>query len=313
MYPDETSKRSQSLVSDSDDLTVIRELHDVPPYRVYEVQVDGRRAVLKADAHPRGHAAIEGRVHAFVASETTVPAPEILEIGPQYYISQWDESLERAQTTDELWARAAGRTLATLHTETQNEFDNYGQFYVDEGNLELTGHSDWLAAARDRLEYHRPYLERVGHADIVTVVDEFFAGQTDVFDGAGGPVFCHGNVHPEHVATTANEATAVIDFEHALVAPGEYDYWRVAMPLFNAASDIDSSARIAFREGYESIRPLQSGFEQRRDAYRLLNLVSYVESLYLQQTVDTSTLPERAARFRELIVETLERLRADGP
>lgn len=299
------------VVSILDDLTIVRELHDAPPYRVYEVRIDGHRAVLKVDNHSRGHAAVEGRVHAYVAARTTVPAPEILDVGDHHYVARWDDALLTGETVDERWARAAGRTLATLHEDTDGEFDGFGRFQVGDGGLESAGHDDWLAAVQDRLEYHRPFLERVSRADLVAVVDEFFVDHPTVFEGAGGPVCCHGNVHPEHVATTAGEPTAVIDFEHALVAPGEYDYWRVVPPIFEANPEVGDSASDAFREGYESVRPLRDGFERRRDAYQLVNLVSYVESLFLQENVEPSSLPKRAARFRELVFDTLERLRED--
>lgn len=309
MQPEPNQHGLQPVVSILDDLAIVRELHDVPPYRVYEVRIDGHRAVLKVDAHSRGHAAVEGRVHAYVATHTTIPAPEILDVGDHHYVARWDDALRRPETVDARWARAAGRTLATLHEDTDGEFDGFGQFRVDDDGLELASRDDWLTAARDRLAYHRPFLERVGHADLVDVVDEFFADHPVVFDGAGAPVCCHGNVHPEHVATAADETAAVIDFEHALIAPGEYDYWRVIPPVFWANPDIDEDASDAFREGYESVRPLRDGFERRRDAYQLVNLVAYVESLYLQENVESSTLPKQAARFRELVFDTLERLR----
>ncbi|MFC4543200.1 phosphotransferase [Halosolutus amylolyticus] len=292
-----------------DDLEIVRELHDVPPYRVYEARIDGHRAVLKVDTHSRGHAAVEGRVQAFVARHTTVPVPEILDVGDHHYVSRWDDTVRTPESIDERWARAAGRTLATLHEDTDGEFDGFGQFRVGDDGLEAAGRDDWVDAVRDRLAYHRPFLERVGHADLVDTVDEFLAEYPAVFDGAGDSVCCHGNVHPEHVATTTGEATAVIDFEHALVAPGEYDYWRVVTPLFEGDPDVGDAVPDAFREGYESVRPLPNGFERRRDAYQLLNLVSYVESLFLQQNVEPSRLPRRAERLRELASDTLERLR----
>lgn len=45
-----------ALASHDDDYAVRRQLHDVPPYAVYEVAVDGRRAVCELDAHPEAAA-----------------------------------------------------------------------------------------------------------------------------------------------------------------------------------------------------------------------------------------------------------------
>jgi len=77
-----------------------------------------------------------------------------------------------------------------------------------------------------------------------------------------------------------------IDFERALVAPAEYDYWRTVMPYFGAPDDVNETVKQAFQDGYESIRPLPVGFEARRPLYRLLNWVEFIESLYLQKTVE---------------------------
>jgi hypothetical protein len=130
--PDATVR--DALASHADDATVVRELHDVPPYRVFEVRLDGRRAVLKVDAHPRGHAAVGGSVRAYVARETPVPVPAVLAVGEDHSLAAWDDDTpepDAAEAIGERWARA-------------------------------------------RLDYHRSYLADRGHADVVDAVDRAF-------------------------------------------------------------------------------------------------------------------------------------------
>ena len=49
-----------------DRVTVVEQVHDVPPNEVHLVEVDGRRAVLKRSTGPRGDAAVVDEVAEFV-------------------------------------------------------------------------------------------------------------------------------------------------------------------------------------------------------------------------------------------------------
>lgn len=78
------------------------------------------------------------------------------------------------------------------------------------------------------------------------------------------------------------EVTAVIDFEHALAAPAEWDYLRTVLPVFGPGADHDVPESV-FREAYESVRPLPAGFDRRREALKLCNGLSDLRSLHLQR------------------------------
>ena len=293
----------------ADDGTVVRELHDIPPYRVYEVRLEGRRAVLKIDDHPRGHAADVGRVHEYVGTHTSAPVPSVLAVGDDHYLTAWHDGFEGASaTTDTAWARAAGCWLATVHTDTTGDFDGYGRPRDAPSGLELEANDDWIDAVRERIAHHCSFLDPFGYADIGTAVDRFLDAHPHVFDGAGPPVLCHGDVHPEHLTHVEDEATAAIDFEHALVAPAEYDYWRTVQPYLDAPDDVSNAVTRAFQDGYETVRPLPDGLERRRPAYRLLNLVAFLESLHLQRTVAPGRRTAVSDRLREAVFETLETL-----
>jgi Ser/Thr protein kinase RdoA (MazF antagonist) len=126
----------------------------------------------------------------------------------------------------------------------------------------------------------------------------------EVFADVGDPVCCHGWATPEHVATSDGEVVCLVDFEHAIAAPGEFDYWRTVTPTFGA----DESGRQAFREGYESVRALPAGFESRRRLYGLLNLVYYFESLYVQDQHDPDTTANKAEELRTAVADLLDTL-----
>lgn len=298
-----------ALASQFDSHRIVRQLHDVPPHEVYEVKIDGRRAIYKGNTGPTGNAEIEGRVIAFVDRETSVPVPEIIAVGDGYFVAAWHPDApapDVERDTSETWAEAAGRGLATLHEETAPAIGEYGQFKVAaDGALTIDGHDEWRAAAVAYVEHHRPVLAEHGHADVADAVIDFLRENPDCLAGAGDPVCCHGWATPEHVAVEDGAVACVIDFEHAIAAPGEFDYWRTVLPTFGP--DGDESQR-SFREGYESVRPFPSGFDRRKPIYVLLNEVYYLESLYVQAQHGPDATADQAQWFRDRVFDALDRL-----
>lgn len=284
-----------------------RQLHDVPPHEVYEVSVDGRRAVYKTDTGPTGNAGIEGRVMAFVGEHTSIPVPETLLVGEEFYVAAWHEdapSLETEQEANEVWARVAGSGLAKLHDETAPLLDTYGAFRPEEG-LGIEGNDEWHAAATEYVRSQHPVLAQYGHADVVERVLAYLDEHPDAFAGADGPVCCHGWATPEHLAVADGEMVSLIDFEHAMAAPSEYDYWRTVIPTFGPQK---SDARAVFRESYESVRPLPDGLEERRPQYALLNELYYLESLYVQSQHGKEETADIAKQIQTRVTEMLDRL-----
>ncbi|MDS0298747.1 aminoglycoside phosphotransferase family protein [Halogeometricum sp. S1BR25-6] len=293
------------------DYRIARRLHDVPPHEVYEIALDGRRAVYKGDIEPTGNAAVEGRIIDIVGRETAVPVPEIRHVGDDYYVATWHSGApapDASDEADEAWARAAGRGLATLHEETEPLVDGYGPFRAAGGSLRVETADDWHGAAVDDVRQRRSVLAEYGHADVADAVVGFLRDRPDAFDGAGDPVCCHGWWTPEHVAVSDRRVACVVDFEHATAAPGEWDYLRTVTPTFAARGEDATAARRAFRRGYESVRSLPPGFERRRQYYRLVNGVYYLQSLYVQDQHGSAATAERAKRFRARMFETMSEL-----
>ncbi|MEZ3116784.1 phosphotransferase [Halobaculum sp. MBLA0147] len=359
-----------TLAQYTDDYAVERELHAVPPYRVHEVRVDGRRAVLKRDAHRRGHAAVEGHVHAYAAAETRVPVPPVLAVGADHYLVAWDDTVpDEPPEPDTAWCRAAGVVLARLHADSADAVSTYGSFttasdadatttdgdhtasvadatttcvandldgprmgIADDSDgtrrsstgtelslgssdgvaLVVDGATTWCEAVCDRLRGHRQYLasrERSAAVARADAVLDYLAATPDAFAAVGEPVCCHGNVLPDHLGVVDGSPASLIDFEHALAAPPGYDYWRTVGPL---GGDDEPALVTAFREGYESVRPLPTGARGCARAYRLVNAVAYLEALFLQRNRDETERERVAERLCDAIDEWLAAARADG-
>ncbi len=295
-----------------DEFTVEREVHEMPPHVTYEVTADGRRAVCKLARGPEADPATAARILGHVGRETSVPVPVVLAVGDDHFVAEWcDEAPQNVEPpTDEAWSRVAGEAMATLHE--QAGFDAFGFPQAQDGSLAVDAHESWHATACDHLADLRDWLEPYGYDDVAAELLGFLREHPDAFAGCGDPVLCHGNFGPDHVGVRDGDATCVIDFEHALVAPGEYDYWRTVVPVFLGPGGPESDApREAFRAGYEGVRELRPGFDRRGPIYRTLYSVWALQSLFLQRNVTGDEATEFADRLREHVAETVADLRVE--
>lgn len=295
-----------ALASHTTNYEIVRELHAVPPHVTYEVVVDGTRAVCKLATDPETDPTTEARIIEFVGRETTVPVPRILAVGRNYFLAEWHDGVPETPRNDELWARTAGAGMAILHTQTAPHFEETGVLDATSDELLVDEDEVWPETIRVVLEDCREYLGSFGYADVARDALTFVRDHPDAFAGCGHPVLCHGNFVPDHVGVSDGILDCVIDFEHTLVGPAEYDYWRTALPVFEA-SDRPTLGR-AFHAGYESVRALPDGFDRRAYLYRMVNTVSYLKALFVQQQHTEEETTHSAEWMVGYVRETLDSL-----
>ncbi|WP_423743726.1 phosphotransferase (plasmid) [Haladaptatus sp. SPP-AMP-3] len=299
----------ERLESHTNDYGVGRKLHDVPPHQTHEVRMEGRRAVCKRATSDEGDPAMEARVMQHLETNTSVPVPHVLAVGDDHFVAEWIEGVPEERILDEERVRTMGAGMATLHAETS--FEATGVLRDDDGNLALDADETWHGTVCEFLADRRDFLESFGYSDVAADVLALVREHPGLFDGAGAPVLCHGNYFPEHVGIDGDEVTCVIDFEHAIVAPGEYDYWRTTLPVFTASERSDEGLDESFREGYRSVRSLPDGFDRRRRVYWMINSVSYVRSLFLQRQQTGHEAARTAAFLRDYVYDTIDSLREE--
>lgn len=292
---------------------VHRQLHDIAPHAVYEVSVDGRRAVCKLGRGPQADPLVEARAIEYAAEHTDLPVPEVLAADRTGFLTAWHEGAPQdpeAITVDEARAEAMGDGLARLHDRV--DLPAYGPLRAEEG-LTVDARETWADALLGRLEAFRAFLEPKGYGEVARAVAKAVRDRRGLLADAGPPTLLHGNFLPEHVGIEDGTVTCVIDWEHAFAGPGEYDYVRAAIPMFdNPSRPTGDAERAAFRQGYESVRELPEGFERRRALYRLVISVSFLQALYVQRggRDPDDEVTDRAERGAERIrsdLETLER------
>lgn len=303
-----------ALASHSVETAVRRCLHDVRPHEVYEVEYDGRRAICKVTSHPEGDPALEGRLLAFVGSETSVPVPAVLAVGADHFVAEWCTDLPNDPTVDRARLHAMGACMARLHADAADRFDTPGRPVIEGDSLPFAvdAHDRWSDTLRAYLEDRRRFLKPLGYGDVATEVREFVDEFHWAYDDAGDPTLLHGNVLPEHVGIerTDHGATVnrLIDFEHAIVGPPAFDLLRSLGPLFGPPSrDGCSDERSAFLDGYRSVRPLPPDLDTQLRRLEVVATVSYIRSLHLQRG-DRDPEQAVARRARALAAHVRDRL-----
>ena len=278
-----------ALTTHTDQYEIVRELHRVRPHATYEIRFRGERAVCKVETHPEADLGAEAAVMRYVADYTSVPVPELLAVGDDHFVARWSDAVpDGTPPRDEARIRALARGLATLHAET----DGIGwtgflrpASAVDDPTIPpIDTRPCWSDTVIELLEKRAAFLEDIGYGDLARDVLGWVCENRSLFDGAGDAVLCHGNFFGEHVGhdPESGAITTVIDFEHALAAPAEWDYLRTTLPVFGPDSEHDVPESV-FREAYESVRPLPAGFDRRREALILCNGLSYLRSMHLQR------------------------------
>ena len=305
-----------ALSTHTDEYEIVRERHRVRPHATYEVRFRGERAVCKLETHPEAELGREAAAMRYVAEATSVPVPELLAVGEDHFVARWVDAVpDKPPTRDETRIRALGRGIATLHAET-SEIGWSGKLrrasaIDDPRTAPIETEPCWSDTLLGLLDDRRRFLDGVGYGDLARAVIDWVRANRDLFDAAGDAVLCHGNYFGEHVGIEpGGTVAAVIDFEHAIAAPAEWDYLRTALPVFGPGADHDVPERV-FREAYESVRPLPAGFERRREALVLCLSLSYLRSLHLQRG-DRHRDHAVARRGRRLAASVRERLAALG-
>lgn len=296
--------RVQALVEHPID-DVHEQLHAVPPHEVYEVTFQGYRAVCKIGTGPTADPRREAAVLEHVGSETTLPVPGMLAVGENSFIVRWVDEIPQQQEPRQTWARIAGQTMGRLHAQTAFEQTGIPRRGTD--GLEVTFRDTWGQTLRSLLRTRRDHLLAAGHAvdaEVAQTALATFAEWASFREGVEA-VRCHGNILPDHLRVEGEDATALIDFEHAIVGPPLYDYHRIRLPVFSE----DPQLEAAFKRGYESERPLPGGDAKTTAAYEIFNGVSYLRALRIQESGSAAERGERAQELRDWIRTRLQDLR----
>jgi len=279
-------------------------LNDVPPHLVYEVEIDGVRAVCKLAAQERATPAVEGRVLEYVESATTVPVPHVLAVGDGYFLTEWCAAAPQEQVSvTESQAHVLGVCLATLHSQTT--FENTGLFEAAD-ELTVEEQNSWSETLVRIMSHVHDDLAGTGYRDVSERALAFIEDHRTFFDEHDSAVLVHGDFVPSHLSFDDGDVSCVVDWEHAIAGPGEFDYARCDLHIFGDPVRKSGQYREAFQSGYRSVRELPPCSELRRRAYKALIFTYDIRQGFVQNQRDESEIRNRSDSFRGYVFDILE-------
>lgn len=281
-----TSRDGDSMTRDIHDVvaqydgTVIEELESLSSHSVYDVRVDGERAVCKVAGEDGEDAvALDAALLEYVHRETSVPVSRVVRSGTDHFLASWvagetyDGGMSHVRRTQRL--THAGAMLARLHEAV--EFDAHGRFTVETLPRDQCGPIGGVS------------LDAVGRWDemLRSIVGRWRRDLPDRFVEVGGAVYSfvgdhrwlfadepatlvHGDYAGHNLLFDGDDVAAVLDWELAFSGAGEFDLCRAEQVLFGGEypTEPDGALREALWGGYESVRPPDAESEARRAVYR---------------------------------------------
>lgn len=267
----------------------------------------------------RGIVEKEMRLYRLLDAETDFPVPEVYagETGPDaeplphFFMERLPgENYERRE--DELALPVVedvvyevGAYLAATHEIT---FDRFGFLRGGRGKLTFeTGYDEWRAAFSDLVFDWIRRFEETRFAPLRSTVRDYVEDGLEHLDGPFEPRLIHfdsriGNllVSPD----AESPVTGVLDWETARAGHAEFDLAKAEFMFVDRVYDdpeVADRLRERLYEGYRDRRgrPLDDGFERRRDLYRVAGLSSLLFAFpYVYGERDESTQERIAAKFR---------------
>ncbi|WP_458207467.1 phosphotransferase family protein [Haladaptatus sp. NG-SE-30] len=261
----------KALATHADEYRIKRELPSRAPNAVYEVTLDGRRAVCKVVSGDDAQIRKDALATRYVYEQTPIPISRVLAIEDDCAIFEWAEGITYDADTNralrEHRLRNAGATLATLHESTS--FVACGYLNCRDGELTLDARETWAALLATILDGWCDDLVGTRFEEAGESVQSFVREHGDGFTAVSGPEFVHGDYQPANLLFEDESVAAVLDWEFCFAGAGEFDLCRAEREFFDwHTAPEDDDLRGSIREGYESVRTLPPGFEWRRHVYR---------------------------------------------
>lgn len=218
---------------------------------------------------------IEKSMCGFIAQNTDIKMPEILEFGECPYGVYLARELVKGATLESCITSIgldnafyqSGQILAKLHSIHLNT-KTKGIFNTD---LSIKPYPLFSK------EEYVGFLDRLCKNDVITMAEynSLNGIDVDIYFGVGQNVFCHSDYNPRNILVSEGNVVSVIDFEWACCAPPWDD-----LATFDLFADLQGfSEKIdSFYKGYESIRAIEKGYFVGINFYkfyRLITMLSY--------------------------------------
>jgi Ser/Thr protein kinase RdoA (MazF antagonist) len=238
----------------------------------------------------------------YVAKETTVPIPEVLDFGsdPTYLVLESVSGERTPQLRDfepaaaTAYIETAGRLLGELHSDAT--FESVGRLHgTARGELRLEPARDWPALYEELKQATASELAGTRFEESAVAAMDALPGAVNCFT-VEQSVLAHCDFGPNNVFRDEETVRGVIDWEWCLAADPAYDLTR-AERLFQR--EADDGTRDALLRGYGGVRPVPEEYEDRVRLYNAYETLSAMSSFDSWRPDDSEKAAEIATRLQE--------------
>jgi len=166
-----------------------------------------------------------------------------------------------------------GQNIAKLH---QVQFENFGELKIKNREITVDKAKNWSELFQQITSFWIDQVENGKFNDLVPELRQAIRNNLGLIENVETPVLVHREIDAKNILIKDGELTAILDWEYCVAGHGELDLVTTEGRIIESNFSKDTNwekYRKELYKGYESIRPLQKGWQQRRHLYLLFPLI----------------------------------------
>jgi Ser/Thr protein kinase RdoA (MazF antagonist) len=267
---------------------------------------DREPVVLKYTNDGHGRLRRDTAALRYVAEQTDVPAPTVLDFGDGYLVI---ESLP-GETTPQLrdftadqasaYIETAGELVGRLHRDGQ--FESAGRLAgTPNGELQHDPADSWPSLYKSLKRETADELAGTRFEEAATKAVDALGELAEELT-VDQPVLAHCDFGPNNVFRVGYDVSGVIDWEWCLAADPAYDLARAERLFRREAND---GTRDALLAGYQQVRPVPDEYDWRAERYAAFETLSAMSSFESWRPDNDEQAQEIADTLRENLTDRL--------
>ncbi|MBC5793011.1 MAG: phosphotransferase [Nanohaloarchaea archaeon] len=166
-----------------------------------------------------------------------------------------------------------GENISKLH---QIQFEDFGEVRVENEKLTVEKVDGWSKLFRNMILFWIDQVEGGQFDELVSEITEAVGNNLNLIEDVETPVLVHREVDTKNILVEDGELAAILDWEACVAGHGEFDLVTTEGRMIAHSFSTDSvweKYRRELYKGYENVRELEDGWEERRWLYLLYPMV----------------------------------------
>lgn len=167
----------------------------------------------------------------------------------------------------------AGENISKLH---QIQFEDFGELRVENEKLTVEKVDGWSKLFRNMILFWIDQVEGGQFDDLVSEIRKAVENNLNLIEDVETPVLVHREVDTKNILVEDGELSAILDWEACVAGHGEFDLVTTEGRMIAHSFSTDrvwEKYKKELYKGYENVRELEDGWEERRWLYLLYPMV----------------------------------------